>query len=74
MCCSPPVRPAVHFVRYVVVILLEQIIVWIVLARQPTPVSLVVISSKVRYLERERKDQESIQSSTTPDLGHHIGK
>ena len=24
--------------------------------------------------KKEGKDQESIQSSTTPDLGHHIGK
>ena len=57
MCCSPPVRPAVNFVRYVVVILLEQIIVWIVLALQPTPASCkwVMISSKGRYLERKKR-------------------
>ena len=24
--------------------------------------------------KKEDKDQESIQSSTTPDLGHHMGK
>ena len=40
MCCSPPVRTAVHFVRYVVAIFLEQVIVWIVLVLHPHPCEL----------------------------------
>ena len=67
MCCSLPVRPAVHFVRYVMAILLEQVIIWIVLALHPTPVSWVVISSKVRDLERkERSGIDTIKYHTWP--------
>ena len=33
--------------------------------------SLVVMSNKSK---KEGKDQESIQSSTTPDPGHHLAK
>ena len=67
ICCSPPVRPAVYFVRYVVVILLEQIIVWIVLTLQPTSVGWVMVSSKVRYLERkERPGVDTIKYHTWP--------
>ena len=28
----------------------------------------------VQQSKEESKDQETIQSSTTPDLGHHMGK
>ena len=40
MSCSPPVRPAFHFVRYAVAILLEQVIVYILLALRPRPFEL----------------------------------
>ena len=31
-------------------------------------------SKNIEESKKERKDQESMQSSTTPDPGHHMGK
>ena len=34
----------------------------------------IYLGSKQYESEKDDKDQETIQSSTTPDPGHHMGK
>ena len=43
-------------------------------ARSQNPNDYLCKGNNKEYMQSKGKDQESIQSSTTPDQGHHMGK
>ena len=43
-------------------------------AYQPKPLRLCKAWDDVKQFKQEGKDRESIESNTTPDPGHHMGK
>ena len=50
------------------------VLIWVLTVCKGYQQTTKIITSMERFKSKEGKDQESIQSSATPDPGHHMGK